>query len=81
MWSMEEPLVDTSGSVLQAVIHFESIHAGEKRVPRLDSLVEQATAPFRPDGSQGLSAADREELSSIYLEVRSSAYFLALVVT
>ncbi|BBN13071.1 pre-mRNA-processing factor 39 [Marchantia polymorpha subsp. ruderalis] len=59
----------TSKVLWEAVIHFESIHAGEKRVPRLDSLVEQATAPFRPDGSQGLSAADREELSSIYLEL------------
>ncbi|KAL2623375.1 hypothetical protein R1flu_003580 [Riccia fluitans] len=59
----------TSKTLWEAAIHFESIHAGEKRVPRLDSLVQRATVPLRPDGSPGLSVADREELSSIYLEL------------
>jgi hypothetical protein len=35
----------------------------------VDALVEQATAATRPDGSPGLSASDREEISTIFLEV------------
>ncbi|CAM6096792.1 unnamed protein product [Calypogeia fissa] len=53
----------------EAVILFESIHVGDKQVLRLDALIELATASSRADGTQGLSAADREDLSSIYLEV------------
>lgn len=55
---------------LQAAIYFEALHTpGEEQVQRLDGLVEQASAACRPDGSPGLSAADREEISSVFLEV------------
>lgn len=56
-----------SKTLWEAVIHFESFRPGVKEVDYLDSLVEQATAPPRPDVA-GLSAADREEISSIFLE-------------
>jgi hypothetical protein len=55
----------------QAAIHFESSHTpGNEQVKRVDALVEQASASSRPDGTPGLSTADREEISSVYLEVQ-----------
>ena len=71
--SMIECLVlhaDGSYMMFQGAIHFEASHVpGKSEVERVDALVELATAPLRPDGSTGLSAADREEISSVYVEV------------
>ena len=54
----------------QAAIFFEATHVSRREnVQRVDALVEQASIPLRPDGSPGLLVADREEISSIYLEV------------
>lgn len=61
---------DGSYVMFQGAIHFEASHVpGKSEVERVDALVELATAPLRPDGSTGLSAADREEISSVYVEV------------
>eukprot|EP00246_Nothoceros_aenigmaticus_P007867 TRINITY_DN2206_c0_g2_i2.p1 TRINITY_DN2206_c0_g2~~TRINITY_DN2206_c0_g2_i2.p1 ORF type:complete len:724 (+),score=173.25 TRINITY_DN2206_c0_g2_i2:90-2261(+) len=63
-------LEHTPGSKVlwEAAIHFESFRNGEKQVQRVDALVEQATAPQRLDGTPGLPASDREEISSVFLE-------------
>eukprot|EP00249_Psilotum_nudum_P022185 c28411_g1_i1 orf=1180-2937(+) len=61
-------LMPLSKMLWETAIHFESFHQGNKAVDYIDSLVEEATAPTRHDGSQVLSAADREEISSIFLE-------------
>lgn len=54
----------------QATIFFEQSHiTGHEHVQRVDALVEQVSTPLRPDGSPGLLVADREEISSIHLEV------------
>lgn len=53
---------------MQAVIHLESIQPSPKRVDYLDSLVEKFIMP-NTDNSNMASTADREEISSIFLEV------------
>ncbi|CAK9216808.1 unnamed protein product [Sphagnum troendelagicum] len=59
----------TSKVLWEAAIYFETLHKpGEKQVQFVDALVEQAIAATRPDGSPGLSASDREEISTIFLE-------------
>eukprot|EP00250_Pteridium_aquilinum_P020126 c24712_g1_i4 orf=1655-3397(+) len=56
-----------SKALWEALIHFEAYRSGPKEIDRLESLIEEATAAPRPD-VPGLSAIDREEISSIYLE-------------
>jgi pre-mRNA-processing factor 39 len=53
---------------VQAIIHLESIFPCEKHIEFLDSLVEKF---LTPDPSQGelSSLSDKEEISSIFLEV------------
>lgn len=60
--------VVTSVYVMQALIHMESIQSQPKQIDRLDSLVEKFIAPG-PDNLSPASYAEREELSSIFLEV------------
>eukprot|EP01018_Ginkgo_biloba_P031200 Gb_23802 [translate_table: standard] len=60
-------LLPFSKPILEVAIHLESIRPGSKQIEYLDTVVEKMTAP-NPDGSQGLSSADREEISSIFLE-------------
>lgn len=56
-----------SKTLWEALIHFEAYRSGPKDLDRLESLIEEATAAPKPD-VPGLSAIDREEISSIYLE-------------
>ncbi|KAJ9543270.1 hypothetical protein OSB04_022977 [Centaurea solstitialis] len=56
-----------SKPLLEALIHMESIQSAPKQIDRLDSLVEKFVAPG-PDNSNPASYAEREELSSIFLE-------------
>ena len=53
---------------MQALIHLESIQQPPKRIEYLDSLVEKFIVPS-PDNLNITSVSEREELSSIYLEV------------
>ena len=53
---------------LQAVIHLESIQSTPKQIEFLDSLINKFNAP-NPDNPCAASFIDREELSSIFLEV------------
>lgn len=54
---------------MQALIHLESIQPLPKRIDYLDSLVDNFVVP-NPDSHSTASAADREDLSSIFVEVR-----------
>ncbi|OEL33725.1 Pre-mRNA-processing factor 39 [Dichanthelium oligosanthes] len=54
--------------VLEAVIHLESIFPCEKRIDFLDSLVEKFVTHESSQG-EGSSLGDKEEISSIFLEV------------
>ncbi|MCO5600784.1 hypothetical protein L7F22_054899 [Adiantum nelumboides] len=56
-----------SKTLWEALIHFEAYRPGVKDMDRLESLIEEATAAPKPD-VPGLSAIDREEISSIFLE-------------
>ncbi|XP_071717760.1 pre-mRNA-processing factor 39-1 [Rutidosis leptorrhynchoides] len=56
-----------SKPLLEALIHMESIQSRPKRIDRVDSLVEKFIAPG-PDDTNPASYAEREELSSIFLE-------------
>lgn len=56
-----------SKPLLEALIHMESIQSQPKQIDRLDSLVEKFIAPG-PDNLSPASYAEREELSSIFLE-------------
>ena len=63
----------------QAAIFFEASHVtGQEQLQRVDALVEQASTPLRPDGSPGLLVAEREEISSIHLEVWLASYIFPL---
>lgn len=55
---------------MQALLHFEAIRPQPKQVDIdfLDSLVVKFIIP-NPENQNIASATDREELSSIYLEV------------
>ncbi|AQL08879.1 Tetratricopeptide repeat (TPR)-like superfamily protein [Zea mays] len=59
--------LNVTKTVLEAVIHLESIFPCEKRIDFLDSLVEKFVTP---ESSQGevASLVDKEEISSIFLE-------------
>ncbi|KAK1352974.1 Pre-mRNA-processing factor 39 [Heracleum sosnowskyi] len=56
-----------SKSLLEAIIHLESIQSTPKRIEFLDSLINKFIAP-NPDNPGAASFIDREELSSIFLE-------------
>ncbi|GJZ17454.1 pre-mRNA-processing factor 39-like protein isoform X1 [Tanacetum coccineum] len=56
-----------SKPLLEALIHMESIQSQPKQIDRLDSLVEKFIAPG-PDNLSPATYAEREELSSIFLE-------------
>jgi hypothetical protein len=66
--------------ILQAVIHLESIFPCEKRIEFLDSLVEKFVTP---ESSQGelASLVDKEEISSIFLEVKYLKASLNIIVS
>lgn len=53
---------------MQALIHLESIQSIPKRIDYLDSLVDKFIVT-NPESPNAASAAEREELSSIFLEV------------
>ena len=55
---------------MQALIHLESIQSLPKRIDYLDSLVDKFILP-NSESPNAASAAEREELSSIFLEVSS----------
>ncbi|XP_010264873.1 PREDICTED: pre-mRNA-processing factor 39 isoform X2 [Nelumbo nucifera] len=59
--------VQLSKPLLEALIHLETIQSAPKRIDYLDSLVEKFVVPS-PDNPNAASTADREEISSIYLE-------------
>ncbi|THF99737.1 hypothetical protein TEA_001139 [Camellia sinensis var. sinensis] len=59
--------VQLSKPLLEALIHLESIQQPPKQVGYLDSLVEKFLVPS-PDNLNIASIAEREELSSIFLE-------------
>ncbi|CAL5353581.1 unnamed protein product [Camellia sinensis] len=59
--------VQLSKPLLEALIHLESIQQPPKQVGYLDSLVEKFLVPS-PDNPNIASIAEREELSSIFLE-------------
>uniref|UniRef100_A0A1D1Y9D8 Pre-mRNA-processing factor 39 n=1 Tax=Anthurium amnicola TaxID=1678845 RepID=A0A1D1Y9D8_9ARAE len=59
--------VQLSKPLIEAIIHLESILPLPKRIDYLDSLVEKFISP-NPDNHNAASTADREDLSSIYLE-------------
>lgn len=54
--------------LLQVIIHLESIQSLPKRIDYLDSLVNKFIVPS-PDNPGATSIIEREELSSIFLEV------------
>lgn len=59
--------VQLSKPLLEALIHLESIQPPPKQMGYLDSLVEKFLVPS-PDNPNIASIAEREELSSIFLE-------------
>ncbi|KAJ8749091.1 hypothetical protein K2173_013698 [Erythroxylum novogranatense] len=59
--------VPLSKPLLEAIIHFETIQSLPKRIDYLDSLVEKFIVP-NFDSLHAASAAEREELSCIFLE-------------
>ncbi|XP_052211283.1 pre-mRNA-processing factor 39-1 isoform X2 [Diospyros lotus] len=59
--------IQLSKPLLEALIHLESIQPPPKQIGYLDSLVEKFVAPI-PDNPNFGSFAEREELSSIFLE-------------
>ncbi|XP_074334416.1 pre-mRNA-processing factor 39-1 isoform X2 [Apium graveolens] len=56
-----------SKSLLEAIIHFETIQSTPKRIEFLDPLINKFIAP-NPDNPGAASFIDREEVSSIFLE-------------
>ncbi|KAF8388287.1 hypothetical protein HHK36_026953 [Tetracentron sinense] len=59
--------VQLSKPILEALIHLELIQSVPKRIEYLDSLVDKFVVP-NPDNFNAAITADREELSSIFLE-------------
>ncbi|XAR58675.1 hypothetical protein NMG60_11014160 [Bertholletia excelsa] len=59
--------VQPSKPLLEALIHLESIQPPPKQIEYLNSLVEKFIVPS-PDNQNVASVAEREELSSIFLE-------------
>lgn len=60
--------------LLQAMIHLESIQTLPKQIEYLDTLVEKFIVPS-PDNPNIASVDEREELSSIFLEVLKNCRF------
>ncbi|KAI3943912.1 hypothetical protein MKW92_025835 [Papaver armeniacum] len=60
--------IKLSKSILEAFILLELIQSVPKRIDYLDSLVEKYIMPS-PDNNNGASTTDREEISSIFIEV------------
>lgn len=58
---------------MQALIHLESIQSLPKRVDLLDSLVDKFLVPS-PENPNVASVDEREELSSIFLEVQTVTF-------
>jgi pre-mRNA-processing factor 39 len=56
-----------SKPLLEALIHFESIQSLPKRIDYLDQLVDKFIVP-NPENPHVASIAEREELSSIFIE-------------
>lgn len=54
--------------IMQALIHFECIQSPPRQTDYLESLVDKFIVP-NSDSSNTASAAEREELSCIFLEV------------
>ncbi|KAK3150830.1 hypothetical protein QOZ80_3AG0238360 [Eleusine coracana subsp. coracana] len=54
-------------SIIEAIIHLESIFPCEKRIEFLDSLVEKFLTP-EPSQGEVATLGDKEEISSIFLE-------------
>eukprot|EP00897_Mesotaenium_endlicherianum_P007624 jgi/Mesen1/6890/ME000353S05909 len=61
--------VQSSKTLWQAAIAFEASHGGEGQAERVSSLIEQALAAVKTDGTPALSSSEREELSSLQSEV------------
>ncbi|MQL81326.1 hypothetical protein Taro_013792, partial [Colocasia esculenta] len=59
--------VQLSKTLIEAIIHLEAILPSPKRIDYLDSLVERFITPSS-DNPNAASTADREDLSSIYME-------------
>ncbi|XP_024018416.1 pre-mRNA-processing factor 39 isoform X1 [Morus notabilis] len=59
--------VQSSKPLLEALIHFESTQSGPKQIDYLDSLVQKFIEP-NSENPNVASVAEREELSSIFLE-------------
>jgi hypothetical protein len=53
---------------VQAIIHLESFFPCEKRIEFIDSIVEKFLTP-EPSQGELSSLGDKEEISSIFLEV------------
>lgn len=58
-------------SVVQALIYLESIQSLPKRIDSIDSLVDKYLAPTADDSDAAI-ILEKEELSSIYLEVTNN---------
>ena len=68
VYPLQSSLIWPLFSFLQAVIFLESIFPSEKRIDLLDSLVEKFLTP-EPTQGELASVSDKEEISSIFLEV------------
>ncbi|KAI9127398.1 hypothetical protein K1719_001957 [Acacia pycnantha] len=53
--------------LLEELIKLSMAHGGPEHIAVIDSIVAGAISP-RPDGSQGLSTKDAEDISNLYLE-------------
>lgn len=56
---------------MQELIKFAMMHGGSRHINVVDAVVTDAISPGT-NVSQGLSAKDREDISSLYLEVKIS---------
>ena len=56
---------------MQELIKFAMMHGGPRHINLVDAVVANAISPGT-DVSQGLSAKDGEDISSLYLEVKIS---------
>lgn len=59
--------VQLSKPLLEALIHFESIQSAPKQIDYLETLVDKFLVP-NSDSSNTANAAEREELSCVFLE-------------
>lgn len=63
---------------MQALIHFESIQSLPKQIDYLDSLVVKFIEPSSENPNVA-SVEEREELSSIFLEVHGSIFVMKIL--